>query len=244
MSGHSKWAKVHRKKGVADAKKGAIFTRLGNLITIAAKRGGSDLDSNFKLRLVVEKARTANMPKDNIERAIKRGAGEAGSGVSLEEATYEIFGPAGSTFIIEAITDNKNRTISDLKIALNKNGGRLGEPNSVMWMFDKRGIISIGGEELKKINQDDLELKLIDLEIIDIIKNDTGWEIQTQPEDLQKVEQYLNDRKLPIKESTLTYLPKDELKITIAETLAKIENLFSALNEIDDINNVYTNVTE
>jgi len=141
MSGHSKWAKVHRQKTITDAKKGAVFTKLGNLITVAAKEGGEDIETNFKLRLAVEKARQANMPKDNIDRAIKKGAGLSTGKTALAEITYEAFGPSGSVFVIEAITDNKNRTVADLKAVLNKNGGQLGGPNSTLWQFERKGLI-------------------------------------------------------------------------------------------------------
>ena len=162
MSGHSKWAKVHRQKTITDAKKGAVFTKLGNLITVAAKEGGEDIETNFKLRLAVEKARQANMPKDNIDRAIKKGAGLSTGKTALAEITYEAFGPSGSVFVIEAITDNKNRTVADLKAVLNKNGGQLGGPNSTLWQFERKGLILIDKNQLKNKNTDDLELDLIE----------------------------------------------------------------------------------
>ena len=131
MSGHSKWATTHRQKEAADAKKGAIFTKLANLITIAARESGGDTESNFKLRLAVDKARAANMPKDNVERAIKKGTGEGSGSSNFEQLTYEIFGPDGTAFIVEAVTDNRNRTIGEVKAVVNKNGGQMAGPNSV-----------------------------------------------------------------------------------------------------------------
>lgn len=241
MSGHSKWAKVHRQKTVTDAKKGAIFTKLGNLITIAAKEGSSDIENNFKLRLAVEKARQANMPKDNIERAIKRGAGSGDGKNTLEEITYEIFGPGGSLFIVEAITDNKNRTVSDLKTILGKNGGQLGGPNSVLWQFKRSGLILIDQNQLTNKNLDDLELNLIDAGADDINKSEDGWEIITAPDKLQAVESNLKKINIDIKESSLGFKPKDVLNVTDQILQEKIEKLYGALEEIDDINNIYTN---
>lgn len=239
MSGHSKWATTHRQKEAKDAKRGAIFTKLGNLITIAAREGGGDLDTNFKLRLAVDKAKAANLPKDNIDRAIKRGAG-ADKDAHLEEIAYEVFGPAGATFIAEAITDNKNRTSADIKTALNKAGGQLGGQNSVMWMFARQGLIVIDQHDLPN-NPEELELKIIDAGAQDIIKDDS-WEIYTAPDQLQKTITQLKSLNLTIKESGLVYVPKKELILTDPESQAKVEKIFSALENCDDINNVYTNV--
>ena len=239
MSGHSKWAKTHRQKAATDAKRGAIFTKLGNLITIAASEGGGDdMDSNFKLRLAVEKARAANMPKDNIQRAIDRGTGKGNDGVSLEEATYEAFGPDNSAFIIEAVTDNKNRTISDIKIALNKNGGNLAGPNSVAWQFDRKGLITINTENK---NKDELELGVIDAGADDISKDNENneWEVITPPDSLQVVEENIKKLDIEISDSILGYKAKDEITTDSPE---KIEKLFDALDDIDDVTNIYTNV--
>jgi len=242
MSGHSKWAKVHRQKTATDAKRGAIFTKLGNLITVATKEGGNDIENNFKLRLVVEKARAANMPKDNIERAIKRGAGLGDGKNVLEEITYEIFGPQGSAFIVETITDNKNRTISDLKSTLSKNNGQLGGPNSVIWQFDRLGIILIDIDQLANKNLDDLELSLIDTGAQDIIKSADGWEVITDMDQLQTVEKNIKNLGININESSLGYKPKDGLTITDSVIKEKIEKLYNALDDLDDINNIYSNV--
>jgi len=241
MSGHSKWAKTHRKKEVADAKRGAIFTKFGNAITLAAKQGGSDLDSNFSLRLIVEKARAANMPKDNIDKAIKRGTGEGGNGAVLEEATYEAFGPRGTTFIIETITDNKNRTITDVKIAVSKNGGQMGGANSVAWMFERKGSITIDPQNK---NQDELELSVIDAGAEDIDKHaEDEWEIFTAADQLQNVITHLKDSGIAISESSLTYRAKEEIPITDEGTKERIERIYSALDDLDDVNNIYTNAT-
>lgn len=243
MSGHSKWAKTHRKKEATDAKRGAIFTKMGNLITIAAKEGGSDMESNFKLRLAVEKAKSNNMPKDNIERAIKRGTGGNGEGVILEEITYEGFGPGGSTFVIETITDNKNRTVSDVKSALTKNGGQLGGPNSVLWQFERKGYISIDNSQLEGKDPDELELNLIDAGAQDITKDEDSLEVYTAPDALQKVEENIKKLGIEIQESSLSYRAKDETKIDDQSIKEKIEKLYSALDDIEDVNNIYINAS-
>lgn len=237
MSGHSKWATTHRQKSAADAKRGAVFTKLANLITLAAKKGG-DPESNFQLRLVIEKARTANMPKDNIERAIKRGTGEGDADLRLEEITYEIFGPSGTAFIAEGITDNKNRTVSDLKAVLNKNNGQLAGPNSVAWMFDKKGVIRA---TTNNNDEEAVSLKLIEVGADDWDKDENDWEIFTAIDQLQRIESELKANGFTIQESTLAYLPKDEIAINNPEEQEKIEKLFSAIEDLDDINNVYTN---
>ena len=148
MSGHSKWSTIKRKKGVADAKRGAIFTRLAREIVIAAREGGSDIDSNFRLRLAVDKARAENMPKDNIERAIKRGAGEDKDGTVFEEITFEGYGPHGSALMVTCVTDNRNRTVPDMRHAFSKYGGNMAEPGAVGWQFDRKSYFAFPSSEL------------------------------------------------------------------------------------------------
>lgn len=193
MSGHSKWATTKRQKGITDQKRGAIFTKLGNIIAIASREGGKDPESNFKLRLVIEKAKEANMPKENIERAIKKGAGELG-GAKIEEIIYEAFGPDGVGLIIETLTDNKNRTVSNIKSILNKHGGSLSGSNSVLWKFKKCGVIRINKSEI--INLEEFELKLIDLKIEDIEEDDGELIVYTKLEELEKIKEELENKKL------------------------------------------------
>jgi len=214
---------------------------MGHLITIAAKEGGNDLESNFKLRLAIEKARSANMPKDNIERAIKRGTGEGNEGVVLEEATYEAFGPAGSTFIIETITDNKNRTICDVKVAINKNGGQIGGANSVAWQFERKGLIIIDKEQIKNKDKEELELELIDAGADDISYEDDDLIIITAPDQLQVVSENIKNLEIEIKESSLIYKAKEELKIEDETIKEKIGKLYEAIEDVDDVTNIYTN---
>lgn len=238
MSGHSKWATSHKKKEVADAKKGAIFTKLAALITVSAREGGDDLDANFKLRLAVDKAREANMPKDNIDRAIKKGTGAGKDGANFEEITYEIIGPMGIGYIAEAVTDNKNRTVGDLKAVVNKNGAQLGSTNSVAWNFRRRGIISISGNLT-----DETELQLIDLGVEDIEKNADSWQVITSPTDLMPIAEKIKNLGLKVEDASLAYLSNEEVKISNPEDQEKIERLYNLIDDLDDITNVYTNAS-
>ena len=237
MSGHSKWATTHRQKSAADAKKGAVFTKIANLLTVAAREGGGDLESNFKLRLAFDKARAANMPKDNIQRAIDKGTGNSKDGANFEEAVYEVVGPAGSGFIVEAITDNKNRTVADLKAILNKNGGQLGSANSVAWMFERKGQIIINAAGL----DDDKELEIIDSGADDIDKGGDEWIVYTAVEQLNAVSKALKEKGIEIKEAGLVYSAKDQLEINNPEDQEKIERLYNLIDDMDDVSNVYTN---
>lgn len=237
MSGHSKWATTHRQKSAADAKKGAVFTKIANLLTVAAREGGGDLESNFKLRLAFDKARAANMPKDNIQRAIDKGAGNSKDGANFEEAVYEVVGPAGSGFVVETITDNKNRTVADLKAILNKNGGQLGSANSVAWMFERKGQIIINSAGLN----DDKELEIIDSGADDIDKGDDEWVVYTAVEQLNAVSKALKEKGVEIKEAGLVYSAKDQLDINDPEDQEKIDRLYNLIDDMDDVSNVYTN---
>lgn len=238
MSGHSKWATSHHKKELADAKKGAVFTKLAALITVAAREGGDDLDANFKLRLAVDKGREANMPKENIERAIKKGTGASKDGVNFEEITYEIIGPQGIGYIAEAVTDNKNRTVGDLKAVVNKYGGQLGSTNSVAWNFRRCGIITISGDLT-----DETELQLIDAGAQDIEKSDHAWQVITQPAELMIIASELKKIGLKVDDASLAYLPNEETKISDLAEQEKIERLFNLIDDLEDITNVYTNAT-
>lgn len=236
MSGHSKWATTHRKKEAADAKRGAIFTKLANALTVAAREMGGDPETNFKLRLATERAKQANMPKDNIERAIKKGTGEL-EGVQIEEMIYEGFGPNGVALIIEALTDNKNRTVSEIKHVLAKHGGKLGSTNTVMWMFEKKGVLHINTQGK---NKEELQLKIIDLGADDVKEEDDGLTIYTKMEDFKEVKDKLEKEGLDIDYAEIEYVPKETVKVD-EETKTKIEKLFEDLDNLDDVNNFYTN---
>jgi len=208
MSGHSKWATTHRQKEVADAKRGAIFTKLGNVIAIAARRGG-DPNANPSLRAAIDRARASSMPKDNIERAIKKGTGELG-GAQVEELYYEAIGPANSQIVIKCITDNKNRSVSNVRHTVGKFGGAFG---SVLWNFEQKGVIMISMEELnsKNINWDDFELELIDQGADDIEKEDEGVTVYTKIDSLQKVKSFLEERGIKIESAEVEYTAKEKL---------------------------------
>lgn len=233
MSGHSKWAQIHRQKGVADAKRGAIFTKLGNAITVAAKLGGGDPNANFKLRLAIDQAKAANLPKDNIERAVKRGTGELGDG-AIEQVAYEGFGPAGTAFIIEGLTDNRNRTSSAIKHLLAKYGGSLGGPNSVAWLFVQKGVLRV-----KEIN-DELELDLIDAGALDVVREDDGATVYTVPNDLKKIKEFLELQKINVDYAEIEQVAKEK-KTLSGEEAEKLQKLFAELDDNEDVGNYYTN---
>lgn len=233
MSGHNKWSKIHRQKSVADSKKGALFTKLGNAITVAAKTGGGDPDANFQLRLAIDKAKQVSMPKDNIERAIKRGTGELAGG-TIEEILYEGYGPGGTAFLIETLTDNRNRTSSEIKHLLTKHGGSLGAPGSVLWMFDKKGVVHI-----KNIN-DDLQLELIDLGASDFEKDENGVTIYSPPGDLQKIKTFLDQKNIEVEFAETEWISQNIKKSDPAEKEV-LQKMFAALEDNEDVNNYYTN---
>jgi YebC/PmpR family DNA-binding regulatory protein len=248
MSGHSKWSKIRHKKGAADAKRGAIFTKLGNAITVAAKTGGGDPDMNFSLRLAIDKAKGSNMPKENIERAIKRGTGEGGGG-PLDEVLYEGFLPAGRqvcpgqsldgqkiSILIECLTDNKNRTVAEIKTILEKNGGSLAGPGAVSWAFEKKGVIVIN----KKLD-DQLELQLIEAGAEDIDSDENEIIIYTKADELQKVQDNIKNAGIEIDSAELSYIAKDKLEIS-DEVGEKIEKVFDLLDENEDVVKNYTNI--
>jgi len=240
MSGHSKWSTIKRAKGAADAKRAAIFTKLGRAITVAAKEKGGDPTTNFGLRLAMEKAKAANMPKDNIERAIKRGTGEL-QGEIIEEIYYEGFGPGGVAIVIKALTDNKNRTSQSIKHIFTKFGGSLGGPNAVMWQFEKKGVIRIANEKLS--DQDELELKIIDLGAQDINKLSDSWVILTNVSDLQNVSKGIEDIGMEVEYADLEYVAKEFADVD-ENIIEKNQKLFEALDDDEDVDDYYTNIKE
>lgn len=239
MSGHSKWATIKRAKAANDAKKGAIFTKLAKLITISAKEKGGDLDTNFSLRMAVDKAKSANMPKDNIKRAIKRGIGEIEGGEILE-LVYEGIGPANSQFIVKCLSDNKNRTASEIRHLFNKYGGSLG---SVMWNFSQKGVIRIFAEELKEknINFEDIELELIDAGADDIQQEEEGITIYTKIENLQTVKKFLESKEIKTESADIEYIANEESEMEDSEK-EKIQKLINELEENEDVSDYYTNI--
>lgn len=236
MSGHSKWSTIKRKKGLADAKRGAVFTKLGNLITIAAKDKGGDLDTNFVLRMAVDKAKAANMPKDNIEKAIKRGTGELEGGQILE-LLYEGMGPANAQYVIKAITDNKNRSASEIRHIFSKHGGSL---SSVMWNFKQKGVIRILNDNFSL--DDDSELELIEFGAEDIQKEAEGITVITSMQDLQNLKKYFDDKKIITESAEIEYLAKDTTQLNETDQ-EKIDKFEDALDECEDIGDYYSNIS-
>ena len=231
MSGHSKWATTKRQKAIVDAKRGAAFTKIANQIAIAARSGG-DPTMNPTLAMVLEKARKANMPKVNIERAIARAADK--SAAAMIEETYEAYGPAGIGIIIEIATDNKNRTLPEVRNALAKNGGRMAEPGSVMFQFARKGVIEIleKGEEAL--------LTALDCGAEDAIENEDGIEIITEAADLMKTRQALIDAGLTVENAELRYIANTSVPVS-EEDAEKVDRLLNAIDDLDDVTNVFTN---
>ncbi len=230
MSGHSKWSTIKRAKDAKDAKRSNLFTKLSKNIVVTA-RGGSDPDSNFKLKMAIDNAKSFNMPKDNITRAIKKGSGELEGG-PIEELIYEGYGPKGVAILMKILTDNKKRTLSNIKYILSKRGGNLGGSGSVLWMFDLKGEIII---EQKELTEEE-ELKIIELGGEEIIKEGDYIRIITKRDDLQKIKEGLKD--FNILSSEIAYIPQEKIKV---EDEKKLLNLLEALDEDDDLHKIYTN---
>lgn len=236
MSGHSKWATIKHKKGATDAKRGKIFTRLIKEITIAAKSGGGDPDGNPRLRTAILAAKAENMPADNIKRAIQRGTGEL-EGLSYEEITYEGYGPGGVAVIIDVLTDNKNRAVSEVRHAFSKNGGNLGAEGAVGWMFSKKGVISIA----KNVAGEDKLMEIV-LESGAEDLNDVGehWEILSAPEDFEAVVDALKAAKIPTVTAEVTKIASTYTKLEGSQASAMIR-LLETIEDLDDTQNVYSN---
>src|SRR2546421_815137 len=230
MSGHSKWASIKHKKAVVDQRRGQHFTKLSRAITVAAREGGGDIDGNPSLALAVQKARDASMPKDNIERAIAKGTGEGVDADAFETVLYEGYGPGGVALLIEALTDNRNRTGADVRHLLSKHGGNLGEPGSVSYLFDKQGVIVV---DASRYDEDDL-MPAIDAGALDIALDDDVFEIITEPSDLSSVRGALTQAGVEIESADLTQRPKS--RVPVAENDAsKLMRLIDSLEESDDV---------
>lgn len=238
MSGHSKWSTIKRAKEVKDAKRGTIFTKLGNLITIAAKAKEGGPDTNFSLRMAIEKAKQANMPKENIARAIKRGTGELG-GQQIKELIYEGFGPAKSQFILKVLTNNKNRSAAEIRHIFTKYGGSLG---SVIWNFEQKGVIRISTKNIKNLNWEELELELIDAGADDIVKQEEGVTIYTKIEDLQKLKKFLDERNIKTESAEIEYIAKEE-QAAKEEDKEKVNKFIEELEDNGDVSDYYHNIS-
>jgi YebC/PmpR family DNA-binding regulatory protein len=239
MSGHSKWHSIKHKKGAEDAKRGKIFTKHAKLIAIAA-RGGGDPDMNPSLRTAIENARAENMPRDNIERAIKKGTGESKDGAQMEEVFYEGFGPGGVALYIETLTDKKNRTVTNVKNILNKHGGSMGAAGSVSYLFKRKGLLSI---PLENKNAEEIELEAIDAGAEDIKNEGETMEIYTDPQDFMSIKKHLEEKGISVSSGALTYLPQTSVEIQDEEIAQKVLDLISALEEDEDVSTVYSNLS-
>lgn len=237
MSGHSKWAQIKRKKGAADVKKGAMFTRLGREISIAAREGGGDPNTNFTLRLAIEKARAQNMPKENIERAIKRGTGELNEGGQLEEVMYEGYGPGGTALLVQVLTDNRNRAAAEVRHLFTRGGGNLAATNAVAWMFDKKGVITV--ENAK--NPEDLALELIDAGAEDYKLDGNVLDLYCAPENLRMLKEALEKKKIPIASAEIAWIAKNPASVSDEQAISTMK-LMEALEEHDDVQKVYSNL--
>ena len=236
MSGHSKWSSIKHKKGATDAKRGKVFTRIIKELTVAARVGGGDPDSNPRLRTVVADAKAANMPADNIKRAIRRGTGEE-PGVSYEEAIYEGYGPGGAALMLETLTDNKNRTVSEIRHLLSKYGGNLGETNSVAWMFTKQGYILI---EKSKVDEDGLMGVALDTGADDVRDDQDNWEVLTSPEDFHRVLEAIKGLGVETLMAEVAMLPQNYINLE-GKAAQQMLKLMGLLEDHDDVQHVWSN---
>jgi len=236
MSGHSKWASIKHKKAVVDQRRGQHFTKLTRAITVAAREGGGDVDGNPALALAVQKARDASMPKDNIERAIAKGTGEGVDADQIESVLYEGYGPGGVALLIEAVTDNRNRTGADVRHALSKHGGNLGEPGSVSYLFDKRGVIVV---DAARYDEEDL-LIAIDAGALDIVRDDDVYEVVCEPSDLPAVRDALTGAEIEIESADVTQRPTVRVPVEESDA-ARLLKLIDMLEESDDVGAVHAN---
>jgi YebC/PmpR family DNA-binding regulatory protein len=237
LSGHSKWAQIKRKKGATDAKRGQLFSKLTRAIIVASREGGPDPAGNLALQNAIEKAREASMPKDNIERAIARGAGAAGDGAAYETVTYEGYGPAGVAVYVEAVTDNRNRTAADVRSIFTKSEGSLSESGSVAWLFERRGVVLVDGDA----DEDELTLAAAEGGADDIEREGASWRVTSAPEALSAVRQAVADAGFTVESAELTLVPKTTIELADESAARKVLRLMDALEENDDVQDVYAN---
>ena len=236
MSGHNKWSSIKHKKGAADAKRGKIFTKVIREITVAARMGGGDINGNPRLRAAVALAKSENMPKDNIERAIKKGTGEL-EGVSYEEANYEGYGPGGVAVLVDCLTDNKNRTVADVKHLFERYGGSLGEPGCVAYMFEKKGLIVV---EKDKVDEEELFDLVLEAGAEDVKEEETEFNVITDVADFESVKKAVDDAGIPNTIAEITMIPQNTVEVE-GKKAQQILNLIEALEDVDDVSNVYAN---
>ncbi|HEY59923.1 MAG TPA: YebC/PmpR family DNA-binding transcriptional regulator [Anaerolineae bacterium] len=238
MSGHSKWSTIKRKKGVQDAKRGQLFTQLAREITIAAREGGSDTSSNFRLRIAIDRARSENMPKDNIERAVKRGTGEDKSGAGIEQITYEGYAPHGIALLIESLTENRNRTVADLRHILTRSGGNMGEVGSVSWQFKRIAYFAITAEG---VDFDKIFEYAVEGGADDISQDEEIIEIFAPVDALKKISNLLADAEIETTEAGVRMVPNQEMTLDTEQAL-KVMRVIEELEDLADVQNVYSNL--
>lgn len=238
MAGHSKWKNIQHRKGRQDAIRGKVFSKLSREISVAAREGGGDPDQNQRLRLAISKARAQNMPNDNIERAIKRGTGEDGGG-NYESVTYEGYGPGGVAVMVEALTDNRNRTAADLRHIFSKRGGNLGESGCVAWMFDRRGFLRIDREE-DALGEEEVMMQALEAGAEDVEATDDSYEIITSPDQFEEVKDALEQEGFRFSTAEVTMIPQNTIHLT-GDHVPKMFQLVDALDDHDDVQNVYAN---
>ncbi len=236
MSGHSKWSSIKHKKAATDAKRGKVFTKVIKEITVAARMGGGDIETNPRLRSAVQAGKAENMPKDNIERAIKKGTGEL-EGVSYEEIIYEGYGPGGAAVLVDSLTDNKNRTVADIRSIFGKNGGNLGENGCVAWMFDKKGYIVV---ESSAVDEDTLMETALEAGAEDIREDDSNYEVITEPGDFEAVKEAIDTASISYIDAEVTMLPQNTTNLAGKEA-EQMVRLMEMLEDCDDVQKVYTN---
>ncbi|MDE0701768.1 MAG: YebC/PmpR family DNA-binding transcriptional regulator [Acidimicrobiaceae bacterium] len=236
MSGHSKWATIKHRKGAADAKRGKLFAKLIKQVEVAARTGGGDLDANPTLRTMYQKARDNSVPLDTIERAVKRGTGEL-EGVNYEQITYEGYAPGGIALLIECLTDNRNRTSSEVRSTLTKHGGSLAEPGAVSWQFERKGVVLVP----TSVDEEDLMMLTVDAGAEDIVDEGEMWRIITAPSDLNEVRDALDEAEVSVEFADLTMLPTSTVEMTDVSDLKKLLNLIDVLDDLDDVQDVQDN---
>ena len=241
MSGHSKWAQIRRSKGVNDARRGQLFTRLGREIVVAVREGGSgDTNANFRLRMAVQRARDANMPMDNIERTIKRALGGTEGG-NYDEITYEGYGPGGTAILVQTLTENRNRTVAEVRNAFNRNGGNMGENGCVDWLFEAKGVIEV---ELEGHDPDELSIEAIEYGADDVeptTPDDEVLTIYTDTSELEAVQKALEEHKYKVLKSEATMVPKTKVELTDEKVAHQAIRLIEKLEDLDDVQGVHTN---
>jgi len=236
MSGHSKWATIKHKKGAADAKRGKLFAKLIKQVEVAARTGGGDLDGNPTLRTMYQKARDSSVPLDTIDRAVKRGTGEL-EGITYESITYEGYAPAGVALYIEVLTDNRNRTGSEVRSLLSKNGGSLAEPGAVAWQFERKGVIVLSRE----VDEDELMMVALDAGAEDLVDEGDTWRLTCDPSDINGVRDAVEAADIPFESADLTFLPTQTVPLDDAGAAKQVLNLIDMLDDLDDVDAVHAN---